>query len=217
MSSEIILNAWKQYGKEIIYSELIKRLSFGNMFNQFESEVLYAIVRDQKPTNILEMGCFNGFTSQIIIDAMKANNNPSRLISSDLLETSKFIDYHDGTTSRTLIIGDSKATIDSSIGDIDFLFIDSDHTYDFAKWYCSVIIPMVKRGCFVMVHDWEGIEGDSDGEFKSIIENAVNIGTLKRCINLMEYVKKNRHLSSTPNNIGYAIGDRSPSEILVRI
>jgi hypothetical protein len=215
--SEEIINIWKKYGNEFVYDNSKLNKSFANMFNKFESEVLYSLVRSSSPSNILELGSYNGFTSHIIIEAIKKNNIKCKLTSSDLRSESKWIDYDDGISSRTLIIGDSQKTISSDIGELDFLFIDSDHTYEFAKWYCSNIIPLVKSGSFIMIHDWEGIEGDNDGEFKSVIENAVNTGMVKRCINLMEYTKVNTYLSSTPNEISYAKGDRNPSEILIKL
>jgi len=214
---EIILGAFEKYSKEILFSEIKSHKSYARMFHKFESEVLYSLVRNQKPKKILEMGCYHGQTSNILIKAILSNGINCELISSDLLDYSKYMDYDNGQTSRKLILGDSKITITKEIGEIDFLFIDSDHTYDFAKWYCDVVIPLVKKGSFVMVHDWEGIEGDKDDEFRSIIENAINNGMLKRCMNLMEYTKSHPNLSLTPRCFRYAVGDRNPSEILIRI
>ncbi len=212
-----IIKIWEEYGKNFKYDDAKRNKSFANMFHRFESEVLYSIVRSCKATNILELGSYNGFTSTIIIDAMKKNSIKSRLISSDLRSESAWIDYDDGMTSRKLIVGDSTKEINKDIGEIDFLFIYSDHTYEFASWYCNDIIPLVKSGSYIMIHDWEGYEGDNDGEFKCVIENAVNKGIARRCINLMEYTKLNTHLSSTPNEILYAKGDRNPSEILIKL
>lgn len=215
--TEFILGAWKKYSSEIIFNEIKNHKSYWRMFHKFESEVLYSLIREIKPKNLLELGCWEGFTSLIMMKAIRANNTPATFTSSDLKDQSKYMDYDDGVTSRRLIVGDSKQTIDSKIGELDFLFIDSDHTYDFAKWYCNTVVPLVKKGCFVMVHDWEGIEGDKDDEFRSIIENAINVGTLKRCMNLMEHTKKNLYLSLTPGIVRYAAGDRNPSEILIRM
>jgi regulator of extracellular matrix RemA (YlzA/DUF370 family) len=214
---ELILGYWNEYKSEIIFSEIIKHKSYRRMYHKLESEVLYSLIRGQKPKNLLELGCFDGFTSLIMIRAVQTNKIPAKFISSDLRDQSQYMDYDDGTTSRRLIVGDSKQTIDSKIGELDFLLVDSDHTYDFAKWYCNVVFPFVKKGCFIMVHDWEGIEGDKDDEFRSIIENAINVGTVKRCMNLMEYTKKNPHLSLTPGRFKYAVGDRSPTEILIKL
>jgi predicted O-methyltransferase YrrM len=36
---------------------------------------------------------------------------------------------------------------------IDLLFIDSDHSHDFAYWYLSIIFPLVKQGGLIHIHD----------------------------------------------------------------
>jgi cephalosporin hydroxylase len=217
LDASSIINKWKMYSKEISFKEIQSHKSYARMFHKFETEILYSLIRSEKPQRILELGCFHGQTSNIIINAIVKNNTPCELISSDLLDHSAYMDYNDEVTSRRLVVGDSKETITSDFGKIDFLFIDSDHTYDFAQWYCKTCVPLVEIGSYVLIHDWEGVDGDKDDEFKSVIENAVNTGKLKRCMNLMEYVKSNPHLSLTPKTIRYAKGDRSPTEVLRKI
>jgi predicted O-methyltransferase YrrM len=49
-------------------------------------------------------------------------------------------------------LGDATRTIHNA-PDFDYLFIDSDHSAGFARWYCKELLPKVKPGVVVSVHD----------------------------------------------------------------
>lgn len=50
------------------------------------------------------------------------------------------------------VAGDAKETIRTA-PDFDYLFIDSDHSASFARWYADVLLPRVRPGVVVSVHD----------------------------------------------------------------
>jgi predicted O-methyltransferase YrrM len=50
------------------------------------------------------------------------------------------------------VVGDAKETIRTA-HDFDYLFIDSDHSAPFARWYADTLLPRVRPGVVVSVHD----------------------------------------------------------------
>lgn len=213
-----IIGWWNTYKEEFNYDEHKKNSDcYAGMYDIVETQFLYSVIRNVKPSKIIEIGPNMGWTSYVMLEAMKANENKSELISFDLIDNSLCLDRNGDKISRRLIVGDVKETItDYMINNADFVFIDAEHTEDFSRWYCNRILNNIKKDTIIFIHDWEGKEGDKDGEFFGVIKYAVEPGIIKRIFNIMDYVLEN-NISRTPNNVGYAKGDRSPTEVCIRI
>ncbi len=104
-----------------------------------ELRFIYAITRILKPRIVVETGVGPGTTSYAFLSAM--NDYGGKLYSFDLgvkygeesdPEEVGFVVPDDLRSNWTLTLGDSKETLPEkigSIGDVDFFFHDSEHTY----------------------------------------------------------------------------------------
>ena len=205
MTSSELISIWEK--NKISSKKLLSHPSNSKMFQWFESEVLYSLVREILPSKIIEFGPYNGLTSSIIIKAMEANNKKCDLISFDLRKESTSLDYISNLTSRKLVIGDIKETCLPYLDDIDFIFIDADHSYKFGQWYCENVFPKLRKGTIIMIHDWEGY-AHNEVEMLAVKECGIHTGIVSPIINLMD------HLMKTNSRISFGKGDRSPSQIL---
>jgi len=128
---------------------------FGNSFGLFDSKLLYCVIRKFKPSYIIEFSPYKGWTSSILIDAVKKQNNFCEIYSFDLLSDSSIYDIESEKIKRKLFVGDVKETIfNCEIEKCDFMFIDSDHSYEFGLWYCTEVLPKLKSGTLMWIHDW---------------------------------------------------------------
>jgi len=156
MTQEEIIDIWNQYKNEFDWEKLNDEL-FG-MFQQIDSEFLYALVRHIKPKKIIEFSPHKGFTTTIMMQAATRNNTETSIYSYDLIEDSNNLDCK-GLLSRKLIVGDVTERLNpKEVNDCDFLFIDSDHSYNFGKWYAQALLPRLKPGTIICIHDWPGYE-----------------------------------------------------------
>lgn len=211
MKEKIIAN-WKKYKGEMDYGELKKSKWFANMFDVFEAEVLYSLVRHIKPKRIVEMSPARGFTSLLMINACEKNDNQASIYSYDLDDMSQGLD-RGGAVFRQLIIGDVKDTLDpEDLKRTDFLFIDSDHSREFAEWYCKNLIKELRKDTLIWIHDWNGYDTKKDEQAK--VKEYCS-GPRQLCepiINLMDYYEENILMRKADKR-----GDRSPSQILRRV
>ena len=106
-----------------------------------EAKLLYSVIRELKPTNIIEISPWRGLTSIIMIAAIQDNNNKCIIKSYDLEDYSEVYNIKTDKITRTLFLGDVQNIIKpSDIEDCDFLYLDSAHDYNFGKWYCENVI-----------------------------------------------------------------------------
>ncbi len=160
-----IVNVWLTYRDEINIQEHRGKPYFSHMFDSLESEVLYSLVRYLKPLKLVEFSPNRGWTSAIMLEALRENRSqdptytPS-LKSFDLTDLSEDLDC-EGEISRKLIIGDALHTVPPNMGECDFLFIDSDHSAGFTDRYLKKIVPLYKKG-FIWVHDWNGFHAERE-------------------------------------------------------
>lgn len=153
MNKNILIETWKQYHENT-------GLEFGkksDAFKWFDSEMLYTLIRILKPKKIIEMSPDKGWTSEILIKASEDNNQKVNIYSFDIHNDSKELDRN-GKVSRKLIVGKAQETLTADFLDCDFMFIDSDHTYNFGLWYASEILPNLRKGTYIWIHDWPTYE-----------------------------------------------------------
>ena len=119
----------------------------------WEMEFLYMVARRAK-VGIVEIGRYNGGSTFLL--ACAAPGVPIHSIdiapqNDDLLK--ELFATHEVGRNVTLIVGDSQHTHYDSVGPIDVLFIDGDHSYDgcmadIRNWYDTVI-----PGGMIVFHD----------------------------------------------------------------
>lgn len=138
--------------------------NFGNpQYDDIEAELTILFILHYKPKNIIEFSPCTGWSTSIILDSLEENNSNSKLISYDIVDKcSKFIkNLNHKNVEWVFELGDvTKKFKTWDLNTIDYLFIDSDHSTNFAiKFINDLLIPLLhncklnKRKVIVSVHD----------------------------------------------------------------
>ena len=123
------------------------------MLDDLEAEITYLFIRDRKPQTVIEMSPNTGWSTTWILSALRDNQQGGQLWSYDIHDTStKLVPPQLADGRWHFVLGDARETIRSA-PDFDYLFIDSDHSAPFAKWYVDALFPRVRPGLIVSVHD----------------------------------------------------------------
>ncbi|MET0516451.1 MAG: class I SAM-dependent methyltransferase [Nitrospiraceae bacterium] len=123
------------------------------MLDDLEAEITYLLVRDRAPSTVVEMSPNTGWSTTWILSALRDNGNNGQLWSYDLHDTCTKLVPQDLAAGRWhFVLGDATRTI-TTAPEFDYLFIDSDHSASFARWYSKELLPRVKPGVVVSVHD----------------------------------------------------------------
>jgi predicted O-methyltransferase YrrM len=130
-------------------------------YDWLESQILYLLVRVTRPRLVLEISPSSGYSSGFILLALH-RNGAGRLLSFDRrpeVEARARANFAGaGIDARrwTFYAGEARETVEAAaVGDdpIDLLFMDSEHTREFATWYVRVLFPSVPEGGLIHVHD----------------------------------------------------------------
>lgn len=123
------------------------------MLDDLEAEITYLLIRDKAPKVIVEMSPNTGWSTTWMLSALRDNQQDGHLWSYDLHNTATKLVPKELSDGRWhFVLGDAITTIPTA-PDFDYLFIDSDHSAGFARWYCRELLPRVKPGVVVSVHD----------------------------------------------------------------
>jgi len=206
---EKLLSAWEKYHFEFEYDSI----KIEGAFYEFESEMLYSLIRLMKPKFIIEMSPDKGFTTKIMINACSKNKTPCKLYSFDLHDKSRELDI-EGNIFRKLLVGDVTDTLtDSYLKQCDFMFIDSNHSKQFGYWYATKVLPLLNKNTLIWIHDWE--QGTLHNEPMAVKECFLDSKLGEKILNCTEILKErgNPYDYVMKNNRRAAI---SPSQILIR-
>jgi hypothetical protein len=120
--------------------EAKQKVYLSPMFDDIEAEITYMRLRELKPKNIYEFSPCHGYSTIIMAFAVMKNNNGAKI---------KTYDIEDFCTSNFNALG-LNSIIDVTIGDVqlkynefqdvDYLFIDSDHSKEFATFYTQNLL-----------------------------------------------------------------------------
>lgn len=123
------------------------------MLDDVEAEVTYLLIRDRNPKLTIEMSPNGGWSTTWILRGLRDNGAGGQLLSYDLHDTStKLVPKDLAHGHWHFIQGDVRETIQDP-PDFDYLFVDSDHTEEFAEWYVRNVLPNARSRCTVSVHD----------------------------------------------------------------
>ena len=146
---------------------------FEHRVDPHSSLAIYSFLREYKPVNCLQIGCWEGGTTGIIMAALKKNGKPFRFVASELL-ADKMIHTAEHTIReygiKPEMVGDITTSLPDDLKDIDFLFHDTDHDLETTDWVVKNVFPRLKEGALVIFHDWAVMEKDGkwiakDGEW----------------------------------------------------
>jgi len=173
------MNAW---GKELVV-ELYKRYAadvgrlcrfdplspkIGKSYAGEERRLLYLMTRFNSPELIGEFSPKRGWTTLHMAAALE-DNHKGRIISFELdpiyAALTKRTVKTAGLAHRVeVIVGDVREEFPRMYGDpgawrsapeLGFLFVDSDHSAEFAHWYLGNLFPLVRQDGVIHVHDIE--------------------------------------------------------------
>lgn len=121
--------------------------------DDLEAEITYLRLREYKPQTVVEISPCGGWSSTWILQALK-DNGFGQLHSYDLVNTAtRNVPASLAQGRWHFHQGDVTKNMDSLPAKIDYLFIDSDHSAQFADWYISKLFTRLKAGTPVSVHD----------------------------------------------------------------
>jgi predicted O-methyltransferase YrrM len=118
-----------------------------------EAEITYLRIRQCKPASVVEISPASGWSTSWILHALK-DNGAGTLYSYDLVDDSVRTVPKELSDDRwKFFIGDVIENAHLIPKEIDYLFIDSDHSEAFAHLYIKHLFPKMLPGTKVSVHD----------------------------------------------------------------
>lgn len=140
----------------------LRRYMLFPALHDLEAEITYLIIRDRNPHLVIEMSPNGGWSTTWILSALRDNGNGGQLWSYDIHNTSTKLVPNTLASGRWYFVqGDARQLVFGA-PDFEYLFIDSDHTKEFAHWYVETLFQRARPGCLVSVHDVFHSEMPSD-------------------------------------------------------
>lgn len=130
----------------------LKRNLLSPQFDDIEAEITYLFIREFRPEKIVEISPCGGWSTSWILNALK-DNKSGQLWSFDLIDDSTKVLPESLKDRWHFIKGDIKENVNKLPKKIDYLFLDSEHSAEFAKWYIRRIFPLLQKRALVSVHD----------------------------------------------------------------
>lgn len=128
-------------------------LSLRPQLDDVEAEIVYLLVRELRPRNIVEISPSGGWSTSWLLHALR-DNDDGQLYSFDMIDDATRILPADLTQGRwEFTCGDIRRNVNRLPDHIDFLFMDSDHGEEFGRWYVGTMFPRLPAGALVSVHD----------------------------------------------------------------
>lgn len=121
--------------------------------DDIEAELTYLYLRELRPSTVMELGTFHGWSTTWILSALR-DNGTGRLHSFDRIDNvvrTVPAALADGRWS--FVRGDVQRTLDAVPPDVGYLFVDADHGRRFGRWYLAHLFPLMPGGTPVSVHD----------------------------------------------------------------
>jgi predicted O-methyltransferase YrrM len=134
-------------------------------------EILYLLLRAERPESVVEISPFHGWSTCWLLSALR-DNGRGRLTSFDLIDASRANVPQDLAADRwELVLGDVANQVDRLPARIDFLWLDSDHSAEFADWYIATVFPRVHAQAVIAVDDvfHHADPGAFDGEGRVVV------------------------------------------------
>ena len=150
-----------------IWSEVQSRSSRMNMplpqlwgIDSGTGLVLYSLVRETRPSSVLETGVANGASSQVILSAL-AKNQHGRLLSTDVSsEVGPLVEEHlKGSWTLRILERPFKRSFRRLLADIDSVDVfhhDSNHDFRWQTFEYSEAFPKIRKGGLFLSDDIDG-------------------------------------------------------------
>ena len=134
-------------------------------FDDVEAEVTYLLLRRSRPKIVVEISPSGGWSSLWILSALK-DNGSGCLYSYDLVDDAKKNIPSGLSADRWVFVrGDVRQAVRALPRPIDYLFVDSDHSAEFADWYIQNVFPLLGPNSIVSIDDVFRAPTDRPREF----------------------------------------------------
>lgn len=132
---------------------LASKPSMRAQLDDVEAEITYLLLRHVRPEVVTELGALDGWSTSWMLRALH-DNGGGRLRSYDLVDGAlRQIPDELAGDRWTFTCGDVRHVGSDAVSDTDYLFIDADHGARFARWYTAQMLPALRPGTPVSVHD----------------------------------------------------------------
>lgn len=128
--------------------------------SRVDAELVYMLVRELGARKAIEFSPNYGYSTAFVAAALKQNQPEYTFATFDLELYRSFLERMQRFNLQALFTqGDALTNVplylveNDLVGKIDFCFIDSDHSYDFARRYCVEILPLLGERCVYFIHD----------------------------------------------------------------
>ncbi len=162
----IVAGAVRRYGHELEgvrgWARMRNEPAFfpqTGMYDWVEAQVLYLVIRAIRPEVIAEISPNYGYSTGFILLALNRNQS-GRLLSFDLDDRfikrarKSFATVGIDDSHQSFFPGDVRRTYEAALPErVSLLFMDSDHSAPFAKWYLEALYPRLAPGGLMHVHD----------------------------------------------------------------
>lgn len=121
--------------------------------DDLEAEITYLLIREARPRVVVELGSLHGWSTTWLLHGLRDNGTGS-LHSFDLVRNAESNVPRELSGGRwEFVQGDIMTTYATAVLQPDYLFIDAAHSARFATWYLRAIIPTIRPGVPVSIHD----------------------------------------------------------------
>ena len=121
--------------------------------DDIEAELTYLYLRALRPSTVMELGTFHGWSTTWLLSALR-DNGTGHLHSFDKIDNVVHTVPAELSADRwTFVHGDVRADLDAVPAGVDYLFVDADHGRRFGEWYLAHLFPLMRPGTPVSVHD----------------------------------------------------------------
>lgn len=155
---ELVATLYAEYGGELDEARAAQRAllataSMRAQLDDIEAEITYLLLRHVRPATVVELGALDGWSTSWILRALRQNRSGT-LRSFDLVDGARRQVPDELAADRwSFTLGDVREVGSDGIAGADYVFIDADHGMRFARWYTSRLLPVLRSGTPVSVHD----------------------------------------------------------------
>ncbi|GAA4995470.1 class I SAM-dependent methyltransferase [Pseudonocardia tropica] len=133
--------------------ELLADGAITPQLDDVEAELTYLLLRHHRPSQVVEVGTYYGWSTTWILSALR-DNGSGHLQSFDLVDHVCGTVPEELSTGRwTFHLGDLRETVEKVPADTGYLFVDADHGRRFARWYLEHLFGRIATGTPTSVHD----------------------------------------------------------------
>jgi predicted O-methyltransferase YrrM len=121
------------------------------------AELVAALAKGLMARNILELGAYEGKTTKLLSEVAVANGGQVAAVESDPARAAALQAL--GLPAVQVVCDDAISVLKRDVPPWDFAFVDDDHTYAHVAEELELLIPQMRRGGLIVMHDVIGVFG----------------------------------------------------------